>query len=340
MAEDRPRIETPGLEAFLAEGDECTPKRYTAREFALILRAIRDPIAEDGALQPHLRIVVWRLVRAIAAASGLLDEDELLSDALDGLEVDPWYGKVEPRPTPSQRALLRHGATSVLYEAASQGGGFPLLPPTDGRTQVWCDVVARVAEDIGVARAPRGADCLRVLLDPELAAATGLNSKAVLVVEDLMVDQALRVLVRHGEQAVIDHFQAQQGLSRREGHALITLARAAALRHGRSTVEDDRALMSAMLKDYLARARDSFNMGDEIRALRELARVQGLTRTEPEDREGSILDVIKRVGAKQDMLNLPASAVKVLPLDPPTDTPFRVTEERVLEAFDIDEAAR
>lgn len=320
---DRPRISTPDIDRFLAELPEDVPRRLTADEArALVRRAARGSDAEallaDSSLIPHLVVLLWRWARSAAQAVGRLSDDETLDAALGDSEPDAWHVRLVPRPTPSQRALLRQGATSVLYEATARHGGegIPLLPPRDARVSEWCQALEAVAEDLGASRAPRGPDCLRLLLDPALAPLVPIGARAVCRLEDLLIDQAQRVLFRHGERGVMDHFRDAYGISRRECLGLVRLARADAMTYGRSSVEDDRALMVAQLKDFADRAREAMNMGDEIRALRELARVQGLTRTEPEDKMSEFLGVVRRVSGRRDALHLVEAAASAVGAEP------------------------
>ena len=349
---DRPAISTPALDQFLASVPEDVPRRLDAKEArALVRRAARAADAEallaDNSLVPHVVVALWRWARAAAQAVGRLSDDETLDAALGDSEPCAWTKRLVPRPTPSQRALLRQGATSALYTATA-GDGISLLPPRDGRAPSWSAALESVAEDVGMTRAPRGPDVLRLLLDPELAQLVPVNVKAINRLEDLLVDQAQRVLFRHGERGVMDHFRDQYGLSRRECLGLVRLARSDALQYGRSSVEDDRALMVAQLKDFADRAREAMNMGDEIRALRELARVQGLTRTEPEDKMSEFLGVVGRVSGRQDALTLVSAAADAVDAEPeeiseglegelPTDRDAP-REVEVLAAFDMAEA--
>ncbi len=345
-----PHITTPALEAFLAGPPEDLARSFTPSESLRSFRAAATEggeLARDPALQPALRIALWRFARIVCQLAGRCAEDETLEDALADARPDPWRWRVSVRPTPAQRALLRSGAASDVYTALAAQEGLPLLPPRDVRTRAWCELFSRIADDCLLSKAPRGRDCLAVLGDPVLCTLVEVSAPQIERVEELMVDQAQRVLVRHGERGVSDHFRERYGLSRREALGLISLARADALKYGRSSVEDDRALMVAVLKDYLDRARESMNMGDEIRAIRELARVQGLTRTEPENVAAEFLGVVRRVAGRQEALQLAPAAAEALDIedadfeelaglekDLPTD---RDAEEKAIEEFDTAE---
>lgn len=316
---DRPEIRTPELDSYLREAPDDLPQLLTRRQaLAAFKAAEQNPdglaLARDPALAPHLRVLLWRWCRAAASAVGRLSDDETLDAALGDADPCPFTVRLAPRPTPIQRMLVRQGATSALYQAVS-GEGIALLPDAP-RAEQWCAVFDIVADDLGARRAPRGPDCLRVLTDPATAPYVQASARGIIQLEDLMVDQAQRVLFRHGERGVMDHFRDKYGLNRRECLGLVRLARADALQYGRSSVEDDRALMVAQLKDYADRAREALNMGDEIRALRELARVQGLTRTEPEDKMSEFLGVVRRVSGRQDALHLVSAAADAVGAEP------------------------
>lgn len=338
--DDRPPIETPGLDAFLEAKDAALPVRLTPTQLAAMCREAHSSDPEDPALQPHILVALWRFARAIGIALGRVAEDETLELALDGADPCPWRTRLVPRPRPSERAQIRAGAVGGLYRMCSDG--LTLLPPADpALAETWCEAFELVAQDLAMKRSPRGHDVIRVLSDPAAVTLVSCSAEALMELEDLISDQALRVLTRHGETAVADHFREQYGLCRREGLALVALARARATRYGRSSVEDDRALMVASLRDILARARETLNIGEELRALRELARVQGLTRTDPEDRQADILGVIERVGRGQDARLLPeAAAQAALEAAPVREVELAPRDLGILEEFDAAEQGR
>lgn len=339
MALDDDRIQTPALDGFMAE----RPGRLfsAAESLASFRDAAAFPEADDPALQPHLVVAIWRFARAAAATLGRLAEDETLEDALSDSRVDPWRAWLRPRATPSQRALIRSGATSVLYELANKPVspsqvGFPLLPPQDPAVaKVWCAAFGSVAEDLRLTRAPRGPDVLRLLEDPRAVVHVRVSEAQVSALEELAIDDAQRVLLRHGERGVVDLFRDRYGLSRRECLQLVRLARADVLRYGKTGVEDDRALMVAQLKEFVDRAREACNQADELRGLRELARVQGLTRTEPEDVGAEFLGVVRRIGEAQDAsLRLPESAAPAADWIPPAEADALGAEDAAFEVID------
>lgn len=349
MDHDRPEISTDALDAFLAR-PIVQLRRFTFEE---AVRRLREAFRaqgqavglEDARLQPHLLMLLWRWSRAAAAALGRVSEDETLEDALaDAPRPCPWTERCVVRATPTQRALLRLDSTSTLGRFAREPG-LPLLPPDDERIASWCEAFDVVAHDLTFHRAPFGPDCLAILTQPELAARVAFGPTNIMELEELLVEETVRVMVRYGERPLIDHMRERYGLTRREAQALIRLGRADAMKSNRSTVEDDRAMMVAMLKDALARARETMNMADQTRLLKELARVQGLTRSEPEDIGAEFLGIVRSVGARQETDHyLPSGVANALEADEdePEDAPFflipRETEKNAVAEFDSGEA--
>jgi len=303
-------IESRALDAFLAPGadDERLLAPDESAERFRTYFAPPEALLDDPELHPRRVVLLWRWARAFCHSVGVLEEDETLEEALETLD-DPWYGGVRPRPTPRERALLRLDGTSALYRACSEPGGLPILPPGDDRDGRWVDAFAAVSSDLRLRSAgPRAAEALRPLLDARYAAKVGVTVEQILSLEELAVDEAQRIVLRSGERAAVDHFRERYGLSRREGLGLVRLARADVVLYGRTSIEEDRALMVAQLRDLLDRVRRTMNTAEETRILKELARVQGLTRLEPEDAGSEFLGIVRTVAARQDALPLAPGA--------------------------------
>ena len=307
LAEHDPHLEssTPELDAFLdGDLDPDAEVPLSLGEVRIRLRAALDrPPAEVPPEEvPALILVCWRLARAIAVTLGMAAEDEALESACEGLRRDPWRGGVPFRATPMQRRLLRLGAQSRLH--ALSESGLSLLPPAHELSlPSWCEAADIVLADLGATSDPRSRAACEVLRDPARARLAPVSASGVMALEDLVCDEVGRLLVRSGELAAVAHLRTRYGLARREAMSTVRLARAQAVAvAGRSSVEEDRSVMVAQLKDYLARSRATLNMADELRALKELAKVQGLTRSDPEDRAMEFLGVVERVAGRQDAL--------------------------------------
>jgi len=309
-------IRSPALERFLLRPPEPAFRVLDGIESARRLReAFSEAAIGDDALSQYLVFALWRWSRAVATALGRCSEDETLELALsprDG-EPCPWSRRIRPRLTPQQRGILRNASTGLLYKAATNG--LSLLPPGSaggaGHTDIelWCETFYEVAKDLMLRQQPRGLDVLACLTDPSRANRVAVTKEQVWACEELVIDEFQHLMIRFGEQKAQAHIRERYGISRREALELVRLAKADAYAYGKSSVEEDRAIMVRLLQDYLARAQGTMNMTDEMRALKQLAQVQGLTRSEPEDKAAEFLGVIKHISSKQDAhLALPAVA--------------------------------
>jgi hypothetical protein len=169
-----------------------------------------------------------------------------------------------------------------------------------------------VASSIGLLRLD-GGWLVEPLLHPKLVPMLHLKAEEVMDVEQQMVAEAQEVSLTLGgaRGPILEHFRTMYGLGTKEASALMTLALHAMTRYTAGT-NTDRAWMVAYLQDYLRRSRNSLNMADEMRALKELSRVQGLTRTLPDDAAADFLSIVGKVAAAQDAA-LPERTITALP---------------------------
>lgn len=289
-------VETPGLERFLAEPvarphDDEHALEFLRRALAPFVPA-PEPLPEETL--PQRVVDCWRLARGIAMVLGVCAEDESLERAADAEDYQeaPWTFPTRPRLSASQQQLVRLGEATSIHRAADQG--VPLLPPRDPiLAERWCAVASILADELRLRPEPS-------LLDPRTCGGAGVSPRMVAAFEDLLVDEAAKAILESGERATLEHFRTKYGFARKEASGLIRLARADAMRMGSSSVEEDRALMVLQLKDLAARTREEFNTDRELRVLKELARVQGLTRSDPEDLGRLFAGVIAGVADRQD----------------------------------------
>jgi hypothetical protein len=291
-------VSTQALDRFL---EPRPPRRLEGEEALARLRAIMSdnlpPAPEDEDL-PHRILVMWRLARASARVLGICAEDESLDQATE-IQPSPWHVSVRPRLSPAQQQVLRRSSAADMISLFHDG--LPLLPPDDYETaKRWCSAMSLLARDLGIERTLEGQLGLQGVLHPKTCAWSGVTEEQVLAIEELLIDEAQKLIVESGERAAIEHFRTRYGFARKEAIGLIRLARADALAVGGSSVEEDRAIMVANLKDLIARAKEEMNSDKELKALKQLAAIQGLTRTEPEDRASDFMKVIAAVAQRQD----------------------------------------
>lgn len=325
-------VVTAALDQFL---EPRPPRKLEGEEALARLRAVlRDdtpPAPADEDL-PHRILVMWRLARCAARVLGICAEDEHL-DAATEITPSPWHDSVRPRLSPAQQVVLRRSSAADMIALFSEG--LPLLPPDlDEHARRWCGAMSLLARDLGIERTPEGLAGLKGLLHPKTCQFAGVTEQQILSLEELLIDEAQKLIIECGERAAIDHFRNRYGFARKEAVGLIRLARADALAMGGSSVEEDRAIMVANLKDLIGRAKEEMNSDKELKALKQLAAIQGLTRTEPEDRAADFMKVIAAVAQRQDSALEAPKKLKQLPAPAP-----RLAEYTVVEPEEYDEDA-
>ena len=277
---------------------------------------------DDGPLPlasaPYRIMVMWRLVRAVARVTGLCGADELLEDATE-IEPNPWEVTFRPPSTPVIDSLMRKGRATKLLRLY-QAGGLPLLPPRGDLEALtrWCEAAHIISQDLALGRGAMCREALGQLLNEDTCARSDVTPSAVLAFEEMLIIEVFDLLLDKGERAVIKHFRTTYDFSNKEAQGLLRLAKAQASQRSKGTIEDKRALHEARLEDYIARARTDMDTNAEMRALKELAKIQGLLTTAPEDIGADFLRAIQDISKKQDaQFDLDTVAVPVLPSSAP-----------------------
>ena len=306
------------------------PADEAARRVEELLRPEdQSPEIGDDSTLPHRIMVMWRLVRVAARVTGLCAEDETLDQATE-IEPDPWTHPIAPPLTPSQQALLRRGAAGALLNCVAKG--MSLLPPDDPQEAVnWCQAMTLIAMELNMLTTQDGRIGFNGLLHPKTCQYSGVTIEHILALEELLVDEAQKLIIENGERPAIEHFRVQYSFTRKEAVALIRLARADALTMSGNSVDEDRALMIAQLKDLVARAKEEVNSDRELKALKELAKIQGLTRTAPEDIQRDFMAVIAAVADRQDRRALESPKTR---LPATIEAEYTVTELKPVEVVE------
>lgn len=326
-------VKTEALDAFL---ELRPPRRLEGEELlASLRRLLRDgtPPMPPEEFYPQRIMVMWRLTRTLARVLSICAEDEPLDSATE-MEQSPWHHPTKPSLSAGQQELVRRASKHEI--AALCKDGLSLLPPDDlDACKRWCGVMQVIATDLGIERTLEGREGLLGLLHPATAQYAGVTDRQVLAMEELMIDEAGALIVDVGERATTGHFREKYGFSRKEALGLVRLARADALRAAGSSVDEDRALMIANLKDLVARAKEEMNQERELKALKQLAAIQGLTRTEPENLGNDFLRVIAAVATRQDKL-IEGQAPKVLEAVAKVTPQEYDEDEDALETYDLE----
>lgn len=313
----QPEPESPELDAFMRRdvwhkvrsGRET--REWIAAVFADALPAPPELIDEH---LPHRIMVMWRIVRATAVIKGLTAEDETLDSSTEQ-SPSPWTSPFLPIMLPSCTLALRRERATRLLRYHAEGEGLPLLPPrqdADGALTRWCLAAAMIAADLGIEKRPKGLLGLQGLLDPALAVVCDVTSGNVIHFEELIYTTAITLMQDMGERATIKHFREEFGFTRKECLAIVRLAKSTALEHSSASIEEKRAFAEMRLESIIARAKEDMDKTTEMAGIKELAKIQGLTRTEPENQAMEFVSVVRRVAQRQDAEIMSAADIKLL----------------------------
>ena len=347
-------IESAGLDLFLESGRPARPLKGEAlkRAIARVMEPVRadlDALPEETL--PHRIAAMWRIVRHTVVVKGLAGQDEKLRDATE-IHPCPWTNPTLPFSGPSAQRAMRRGTAATFLALHARRNGLPLLPAGDDEeVQRWCHAASIVVKDLKVTDTPAGLAGVEHILQPRLARYNDVSIDMVLAFEDLVIEEAQSAIFQAGERPAMKHLRERLGLTRNEALGLVALARASLTDDIPTSVEIDRAFMVAQLREQIAAAKASLDLDQEFKALKLLAMVQGLTRSEPENAAKDFLSVVKRVSAEQDAKLLeqqekggnlidaatatPAQFVdhsEYIPLE--RETPDEDEDEEALRAFD------
>lgn len=270
-----------------------------------------DPF--DPETKPSRIMVMWRLTRTTAIVKGLCSEDETL-DAATELDPCPWTNPFLPIGAGTGSSPLRRARVSRLIRIHGEEDGLPLLPPRASQPALdrWCSAASIVAADLGVERSREGLLGLQGLLDPHQCARCDVSSAEVLAFEELLLIESLDMLLDKGERAAIKHFREHYGFSHKEATGLLRVVKTQALERSAASIEEKRALMEMRYENMLGRYKETMDMDGELKASKELAKIQGLTRTEPENQAAEFFNVVRAVSARQDNERLDPARIKLL----------------------------
>lgn len=267
----------------------------------------------DSETKPSRIMVMWRLCRTSALVKGLCSEDETL-DAATEVDPNPWVNPFMPVITPTMGSALRRQRASRLLEYHAERPGLPLLPPRNDQDALarWCNAAALVAADLGIERSREGLQGLQGLLDPLQCRHCDVTSAEVLAFEEMLLSETLDMLLDKGERTAIKHFKSEYGFAHKEALNVMRVVRAQALERASGTIEEKRALAEMRLEDQLGRYKETMDMDGEMKAIKELAKIQGLTRTEPDDQNQQFFEVVRTVSYRQDRELLDPETLRLL----------------------------
>lgn len=250
----------------------------------------------------------WRIVREMAAISGLVQEDEKLAE-MPEMKPDPWlFGGSCPNPNASDpRTAQLWGAV----ERMTGRDGLPLLPPQvpaefrdeygvrseynprnidhDRRLHEYLELVSFISLTLhivdGSSLDPEaGVKGMEGLEDPWIARIAWPSRLQIIAWEDHVVCEALDWLVEEGKEEARNRLQAKYGLQPHEVKRVLRLALAeAGARITNGSVEEERGLMVLKLEKIESRAVRDGQLKVALAASKQSAIVLGLNKVDPDD---------------------------------------------------------
>lgn len=276
--------------------------------------------------------VAYRIVRELARIKGLVEDDETLGEGLQSsLQCkDPWEIPTSVRYPPSGSAAHNSAAAVTMeildgserlserFRNPKGTGGLALEPPPalgpedtydpleDVLLKRWCMALEEIGRYLrleeGSEKCPElGALGFVDLVDPRTARRLWPSRLQILAWEEILLEQLSRLLIDHSPRRARRIMKERHGLTPWELAPLTKQAITAIRRDAELDVEERRALMTARLEAYCARARSALDLRAELAAIKQLSIIHGLGKTEPEDAISAFAGIVKAMDA-QDTL--------------------------------------
>lgn len=200
-------------------------------------------------------------------------------------------------------------------------GNHPLI-------KLWIEIVEVIARDLGIERGSHyepdlGTIGLLPLVDPDTAFELWPDWRYLIMWEEELAGMALEAMTsgRRDPKGVFtgvrrDLLQKEHGLTARECNIVMKLAHRLAREQATHDVEDIRAVSIMRLEDALIRARNALDLRNELGIMKQLAIVQGLSRTEPANEQTLFVELARSLDKEASHSGtLPMKTVKNLTLD-------------------------
>lgn len=108
------------------------------------------------------------------------------------------------------------------------------------------------------------------------------TQEEILYFENLVLGRALEWCLKSSKGKTVKHLRELLGLHAREAQQLVKLAVERGMQTDRDDLDTKRYLTEGQVIDYIERAREAGDMNSEMKGMKLLAQVSGLTKTEPE----------------------------------------------------------
>ena len=323
--------------------DVITPEREVgASERAMFFRAMfreEQLTLEDNT---PLRVrAAWRIVRELARISGLVSQQEKLED-MDIMSPCPWTLGGGCRMPGADEKTGYLGRVWPIVRMLCDDGGLPLLPPpvpsrfvdADGvksnydPSKVGHDpvllsyvaVISAVSKYLGIHSGSveypdAGKLGMYGLEDPHLVRLAFPSRLQIMACEDLIVAEALELLVKHGTTKARKQLELRYGMVPREAKSALQMAMTESReRLSASGTDEERSLMVLRLEAYIDKCGAKSDLRSELGALKQLTVLLGLNKADPDDIMKEFVDIVASVASKSrteknivhDVMRVPA----------------------------------
>ena len=288
------------------EGDELQlgqPDRHlnTKECFEVWQKAYGEGLLASHEMRGYRTVVAWRITRALGFRQGRMHLDERLHSAFP--EPNDWKTPLAAG-SPSARNL-KHPADWSIPDLLSRAGGLALTPTAiAGHNTRFAAVVQALAESMWVQRGstkiPRlGYYGLHGLTHPDTVGEHWPSSGEILAFEEQLVDQVKGFVLKWSRRKVQAHLKDLLDLTTKEAGGLMRMATEEAKAEATEDIDVKRFLMEGRLLDYIDRTQEDADPANEMKGLKMLSMVQGLTRIEPENPMEAFIGAIARVSSER-----------------------------------------
>jgi hypothetical protein len=184
--------------------------------------------------------------------------------------------------------------------------GIPLLPPQRGNDsplwKMWHRAVCMVSDLLGLHTGTHIHPGLSEAALPQLLEQTRTawpSRGQIMAFEQIVVNEAIDLILEKSSRGVTKELHKAYGLLPHEQKAVVEMARVEAMEQTDFDVNEARGLMVLRLEDYIHRSRENLDSRAELWGLKQLAIIQGLSRSEAGDLVSDFTSVVRSVSQRQ-----------------------------------------
>lgn len=183
------------------------------------------------------------------------------------------------------------------------------VPREDPNLNLFISAISNLAERLQI---PIGAKLdpdlgrlgLQGLFNPALIRMCWPTRTQILTWEQMIVEETLELFVKGGMNAAKNTLRDKYGLLTREITALLRMANALAQEQTSGDREDARAIMILRLEEYIMRSKDALDLSAEMKGLKQLATVTGLSDAQHNDPMTEFLLAVREVAGQREAQKL------------------------------------